>query len=146
MCAREAIQPLFLVFLQLLVQFWIEFLRVNTTRVYILLSSPHSIVNGGFGLQESLSRWTYTLFLLIEVRHLYLSLPLLVHVVFTYFTYCEVLLCRSTNSEMTKSLSFGLTLTKQPFQEQSNWDLESSPPFVWTAVSLTLWQIHWASF
>lgn len=53
--------------------------------------SLHSIVSVGFGLQESLSDRTYTLLLLIEVRYLYLSLPLLIHVVFTHTVkYCLV--------------------------------------------------------
>lgn len=93
--------------------------------------SLHSIVNGGFGLQESLSHWTYTLLLLIEVRHLNLLFRFQVSFSSTFnscgfHTYCEVLLCRSTNSEITESLSFGLALTKHPFQEQRNGDLESS--------------------
>lgn len=60
--------------------------------------------------------------LLIEVRHLYLSLPLLIHAVFMHAVkYYYV------GAQINESLSFGLALTKQPFQEQRNADLESCP-------------------
>lgn len=62
---------------------------------------------------------------LIEVRHLHLLFRFQVSFSSTFnlcsfHTYWEVLLCRSTNSKVTESLSFGLALTEQPFQEQRN--------------------------